>query len=93
MFNNYITLPLHITKYMLHSGLFDKNMDERYSLLIWLYNMKQHSSSVVSIQDFEEEILGSNPRGLRRRNNICTFDIFTNHCMDVEEIDEPGRNC
>ena len=23
--------------------------------------------------------------------NIYTFDIFTNHCMDVEEIYEPGR--
>ena len=54
--------------------------------------MEQLSSSVVSIQDFEEEILGSNPNRLRRRINIYTFDIFTNHCMDVEEIDEPGRN-
>ena len=44
------------------------------------------------IQDFEEEILGLNTNRIRRRMNIYTFDILTNHCMDVEEIDEPGRN-
>ena len=54
--------------------------------------MEQLSSLVVSIQDFEEEILGLNPHGLQRRMNIFTFDIFTNNCMDVEEIDEPFRN-
>ena len=53
--------------------------------------MEQLSSSVVSIQDFEEDILGSNPLSLRRRMNIYTFDIFTNHCIAVEDIDEADR--
>ena len=46
---------------------------------------------MVSIQDFEEEIWGSNPHRLQRRMNIYTFDIFTNHCIAVEEIDEADR--
>ena len=77
--------------YSLRLMINDSNIDVRYSLLKCLYNMERLSSSVVSIQDFEEEILDSNPHGLQRRMNIYTFDIFTNHCMDVEEIDEPGR--
>ena len=50
--------------------------------------MEQLSSSVVSIHDFGEEILGSNPHRIGRRMNIYTFDIFTNHCIYMEEIDE-----
>ena len=42
------------------------------------YDMEQLSSLVVSIQDFDEEILGSNPHGLQKRMNIYTFDIFKN---------------
>ena len=60
----------------------------RYGFKIYFYNMEQLSSSVVSIQDFEEEIWGSNPHIIWRRMNIYTFYIFTNHCIAVEEIDE-----
>ena len=84
-----------VTKYqMVYSkiGYKEQTVKERYSLLTCLYNMEQLSSSVVSIPDFEEEILGSNPHRLWRRMNIYTFDIFTNHCIEVEEIDEPGSN-
>ena len=45
---------------------------------------------MVSIKDFEEEIRGSIPLTVTSRMNIYTFDIFTNHCMDVEEYEEPG---
>ena len=54
--------------------------------------MEQLSSSVVSIHNFEDQLWGSNPHRLRRRMNIYTFNLFTNHCMDVEEIDEPRKN-
>ena len=46
---------------------------------------------VVNIQDFEEQIWGLNPHRFRRRINIYTFDIFKNHCISVEEIDETNR--
>ena len=58
---------------------------------MYFCNSEQPGSSVVSIQDFQAEILGSNPHILRRRMNIYTFDIFTNHWIAVEEIDEPNR--
>ena len=83
-----------VTKYqMLYSkkDYKEQNVQERYSLLICIYNMEQLSSWVVSIQILEEQILGSNPHRVRRRMNIYTFEIFTNHCMDVDEIDDPGR--
>ena len=68
------------------------NINVIYSSLIYFINIDQLCNSVVSVQDFEEEILSSNCHRLRRKRNIYTFDIFPNHCMDVEEIDEPGRN-
>ena len=40
--------------YSLKVMINDKNIDERYSLLICLFNMDQLSSSGVSIQDFVE---------------------------------------
>ena len=58
-----------------------KIINVRYSLLIYFYNTEQLSSSLVSIQDFEEEIWGSNPHIIWRRMNIYTFDIFTNPCL------------
>ena len=64
--------------------------------MLWLtqiiFNTEQLSSIVVSSQDFEEELLGLNPHRIWRRMNIYSFYMFTNHCLDVEEIDEPGRN-
>ena len=45
---------------------------------------------MVSIKDFEEEFWGSIPLTAITRMNIYTFDIFTNHCTDVEEYEEPG---
>ena len=53
--------------------------------------MEQLSSSLVSIPDFEEEVVSSNPQGLRRRMNTYTFDIFTKHWIGIEEIHEPHR--
>ena len=53
--------------------------------------MEQLSSSAVSIQDFEEEISGSNPQRIGRRMNSYTFNIFTNHYIAVEDIDEADR--
>ena len=46
---------------------------------------------MVSIPDFEEEVVSSNPQGLRRRMNIYIFDIFTKHWIRIEEIHEPNR--
>ena len=43
---------------------------------------------MVSIQNFEEENLGSNPHRIWRRMNIYKFDIFTNQCIAVEQIDK-----
>ena len=45
---------------------------------------------MVSIKNFEEEIWGSNPLRIKTNKNIYKFDIFTNHCMEVEEYEEPG---
>ena len=53
--------------------------------------MEQLSSSLVSIPDFEEEVVSSNPQGLRRRMNTYIFDIFTKHWIGIEEIHEPNR--
>ena len=46
---------------------------------------------MVSIQDFEKQISSSNPHRLRIRMNIYSFDVFTNHCIAVEDIDEVDR--
>ena len=54
-----------------------RNVDVIFSLLIDGYNMEQLCSSVVSIQEFGEEIWVLNPHRLQKR--IYTFDIFTNH--------------
>ena len=55
--------------------------------------MEQLSSSEVkvNIQDFEEETLSSYSHIIGRRMNIYTFDIFTNNCIAVEDIDEADR--
>ena len=57
---------------------------------MFVYKMEQLISSVVSIRNFGEEIWGSNSLRVITRMNIYTFDIFTNHCMEVEEYEEPG---
>ena len=53
--------------------------------------MEQLSSSLVSIPDFEEEVVSSNPQGLIRRMNTYMFDIFKKHWIRIEEIHEPHR--
>ena len=53
--------------------------------------MEQLSSSLVSIPDFEEEVVSSNPNILKRRMNIYIFDIYTKHWIRIEEISESLR--
>ena len=53
--------------------------------------MEQLSSSLVSIPDFEEEVVSSNPHILKRRMNIYIFDIFTKHWIRIEEVSESLR--
>ena len=45
---------------------------------------------MVSIQNFEEEVFES-PQTLKKNEYLYICNIFTNHCIAVEEIYEANR--
>ena len=74
----------HVTRYMSHIT------NHKFQVTCHKFQVTSHKFYVT--RDLKAtEIWGSNPlRRRRTRMNIYTFDIFTNHCMEVEEYEEPG---